>query len=211
MIRGQEIERSLGLPMYTASFSDGRLRLCYPFKLKNLTQLNSYLTSINETKLEDNAKDESKFVMLVSLIRDSFPDEQDDKEILEAINVETFPELIKDIKYISGLSTDSGDIDIKKTEENSPIDWLTAINAIQYYTSNTYEQIQNMTLYQFNNLVSYIGVVINWEYKTSIVTGVENPGEFISNEDFPLYSIPKHDNKKMMTMKDFKNLQSMGG
>lgn len=205
------MERSLGLPIYTSSFSDGRLRLCYPFKLKNLMQLNSYLTTIDETDLEMNAQNENMFVMLVSLIRESFPDEQDDRSILDVITPDIFPELIKDIKYISGLSTDSGDIDIKKTQEHSSIDWNTAINAIQYYTSNTYESIQNMTLYQFNNIISYIGIAINWEYKTSIVANVANPGEFITNEDFPLSPREKVEHKKMMTMNDFKNLQNMGG
>lgn len=211
MSNSQEMEKALGLPVYVNEFADKIPRLCYPFKLKDLTRLNSYLSTIDENNLEPNVKSENSFVILVSLLKESFRDVENDMELMEQITVENYPSIISAIKDATGISTNKGDIDIDKTIESSSLDWATAVNSIQVYTANTYHDIQEMTLRQFNELVSYVGVVINWQYKTGILASVSEPENFLPPHEHPLASHKqeKESSKKMMTMKDFAQLQNM--
>ena len=47
-----------------------------------------------------------------------------------------------------------------------------------------------------------IGKKINWQYKEATVGLVKDPSKHMSEKEYPLYSEPKHEGKKITTMKD---------
>ena len=96
-----------------------------------------------------------------------------------------FPELIKDIKYISGLKEES-DSGKSSLNENLPITNNQSITAIITHTSYKYEDIMNLTLRQYKSLVRYIEKELSFEYKYSTIFSAEDPQEYLTPEDFPL-------------------------
>lgn len=108
---------------------------------------------------------------------------------------------------MSGIKDGDKEIDIKQSMES--LSWGKSISAIQVYTSNTIQDIRNMTLRVFNSLLSEVGQAINWEYKTGIVTGVKDPDKFIKPDEHPLAPDRVNTNKTRMTMKDIEGLKNM--
>lgn len=208
MIQGQELELSLGLPVEITSFNDRIPRLCYPFTLKTLKRANIYLSNFNHKELEDNFNEKYKTVALITFLYESFKDEENKEELFEHIDKDCFEEVIKDMKIVSGIidkqeSTNSG------SSSNRTLGWKKSINAIQKYTSNTPEDIMNMTLNQFNSLIEYIGITLSWDYKINTIQSVKDPSKYISNDEHPLAPESVSENKNYMTMNDIIQLKNL--
>lgn len=202
------MELALGLPIELDCFLDGIPRLCCPYKLKDLRKLSWYLTFINIESLEETIKVKERAVALLSLLKDSFPDyEQED--ILQNVNEDNFKELMTDIKTTSGLiSFDSKD---KSTDSHESLSWQKSISVIQVYTSNTIKDICEMTLNTYRSVLSAIGYKLNWEYKVETITSVKEPNNYIQNSEHPLASDIVNSSKQYMTMEDVQKLKDMGG
>lgn len=205
----QELQMSLGEPVLVQGFKDGKNRLCYPFTLKNLNLLNGLLSGIDQEDLYENFKDEKATQIMASLFALSFKAETDEElhDLLYSIGVDNFAEIVSDIKKISGIVDDNGEVDVGKT--TNTIDWDVAINSIPIYTSTPHEKVKDLTLKQFNMTLNLIGKKINYEYKTNTIGLVNKPSDYISESDHPLYSEPKFEDKKVVTMKDIQGLMSM--
>lgn len=201
MVKGQELELALGLPVYLDGFIDGVPRKCYPYKLSELSTLNMYLSSVDGIEFENLQHDH--LLALTYLLTDSFK-ECDVTDVVKNIDLSNYKELITDIKYVSGIIDKQDEIDIKKSSET--LSWSKSISAIQKYTSNTYKDICDMTLRQFNAILEFIGVAINWEYKTTMVPHVKDSDKFLTEKEHPLASdVFKDSGKKRMTMKDMQS------
>lgn len=206
MIKNQDMELALGLNIEIDCFLDGIPRLCVPFKLKNLRKLTWYLTFINEDNLESNVKDEAKCVALVSLLKDSFPD-YEIENILDNISNDNFKILLEDIKCASGLVNSLNQNDNNDNSEG--LSWLKSVSVIQTYTSNTINDIKEMTLITYRGLLNCIGYKLNWEYKIETIANVKDPENYISKDEHPLSSdsVSKH----YMTMADVQKMKGLGG
>lgn len=206
MIKGQEMNIALGLPVYVSGFSDGVPRRCFPYKLKDLYKLNSYLSFINGENFNKNLETAESLASIKALFEESFVEYVNDNpenEIFKFINEFNFVDIFDDIKTINGLTKEAEkeivNISGNKADVDN-IDWFTSIGVVMLYTSNGIEDIQNLTLQQYNHLLQSIGKQINWEYKIQTVSLTDSPNEYISEEDHPLSSPKKH--KTMMTMED---------
>lgn len=198
------MELALGLPVYINSFIDKVPRRCYPYKLNNLSVMNLYLSTLDNFKYEEMTQEQA--VVLTYFLSDSFK-ECELEDVLKNINSENYSELISDIKYVSGITDSNGEIDIHKSQ--SSLSWHKSINAIQAYTSNTYKDICEMTLRQFNQTLDFIGIVVNWEYKTIMLPHVQDGDKFISDGEHPLASdIRNSTGQKRMTMKDMNSFMT---
>jgi hypothetical protein len=208
-IKGQELEMALGLPIDITCFIDNLPRRCYPYVMADLYKANTYLSFFDHSDMVGNMQEEEKSVAMMCFLAESFRD-TDLEELMKNISVSGFPDLIADIKAVNGMTDANGEKDIDKTKES--VEWKTSICAIQAYTSNTYEDIRNMTLTQFSNLLNYIGKKINWEYKTGIIDMVSEPNKFIDPGEHPLANSGKAPVKKdHMTMKDVMALKGLEG
>lgn len=210
MINGQVMELALGLPVIIEGFADGKARYCYPFTLEKLTMANMYLSGFDNVDLYKNFKDENSTMAMFCFFKEAFRVETDNDidELLHAITNENFAEIVCDVKRVSGISDPiNGEVDINKTKES--IDWNTAINTIPIYSSTPHHKIKDLTLTQFQTTLHLIGKKINFEYKTNTVSMVKEPSEYIQESDHPLYSEPKHDEKKVVTMKEIMGLFDM--
>lgn len=203
MITGQTMEMALGLPVLVDSFGDRVPRYCFPFTIQNINRIVTYLEFIDPENLMENVKSDDKMSILTALLSESFP-KNGSEDILKNITTEDFPELIKDIKSINGISDENGDRDIHS--EQTALDFDASIYAIQTYTSNTFKDIRDMTLVQLNGLIEAIGKKINWEYKTGVLASVSEPNDFIDDDEHPL--APKQEKKKMVTMGDLIGLRA---
>lgn len=212
MIRGQEMELAMGLPIMIEGFNDGKVRMCYPFKLNNITVANGLLSSFDHEDLYKNFKDEQATQNMATLFALAFKvtDDKDLNELLHAIDKDNFTEIISDVKKVSGIE------DGKESKSSSVssgsqqvITWETGVNIIPIYTSVTYEQIPELTLTQYHKLIELISKKINYEYKTSALGLVKEPSKFITESDNPLYSEPKFEDKKHVTMNDIQGLFTM--
>lgn len=198
MVKGQEMELALGLPVYIDTFIDGMPRKCYPYKLSQLSILNMYLSAIEETEFENLQQDQ--LTPLVYLLTDSFKD-CEIEDVVKNIDDTNFNELISDIKCVSGISDGKKEIDMKKSAES--LSWNKSIAVIQCYTSNTHKDICDMTLRQFNSILNEVGVVVNWEYKTIMLPHVADGNKFLTDKEHPLSAdVYKNGGQKRMTMKD---------
>ena len=206
MVIGQELEMALGLPVEITSFVDGVPRKCYPFNLKTLYRANTYLNFFDQKDMVGNLQQEESSIGMMCFLSESFKD-ADTRELLTNITKENFPEIIEDIKFVNGFVDSCGEKDLDAAKES--IDWLTSINAIQTYTSNTVEEISKMSLYQFSTLLNFIGKKINWEYKTGMLDVVAEPNDFIEVEDHPLSNSSKIEHKNHMTMEDIMGLSTL--
>lgn len=204
MIIGQELEMALGLPIEIDLFLDGEPRKCYPYKITDLYKANTYLSFFDQMDMVGNMQDENKSIAMICFLTESFK-ETDVEDLLKNINTEIFPNIIEDIKFVNGIVDNNGEKDLNSSKE--AIEWTTSVNAIQAYTSNSYEDIKNMTLTQFTNLLGFIGKKINWEYKTGMLDMVAEPSEFIDPDDHPLSSKGNSKKKKHMTMEDIVGLR----
>lgn len=208
MIKNQDMELALGLPIELNCFLDGVPRLCYPYKLKDLRKLSWYLTFIDIESLENTISQKQGAVALLSLLKESFLD-YEQEEILKNISEDNFNELITDIKTISGLTSfDSKD---KSDESHESLSWQKSISVIQVYTSNTIKDICEMTLNSYRAVLSAIGFKLNWDYKVETITSVKEPNNYISNSEHPLASDIINSSKKYMTMEDVQKLKDLGG
>ena len=203
MIIGQELEMALGLPIEIDSFLDGLPRKCYPYKIIDLYKANTYLSFFDHKDMAGNMQDENKTIAMICFLAESFKD-TDIEELLKNINNELFPEIICDMKFVNGIIDNDGEKDLNKSKE--AIEWATSTSAIQAYTSNTFEDIKNMTLTQFTTLLGFIGKKINWEYKSGILDLVKEPSDFIGQDEHPLSSKNSVKAKKHMTMSDVMGL-----
>lgn len=204
MINGQELEMALGLPIEISTFLDGSPRKCYPYKMTDLYRANTYLSFFDQVDMVGNIQDENKSVAMVCFLSESFKDVSV-KELLENVTNELFSELIEDIKFVNGIIDSQGEKDLNGS--NEAVDWSVSVNAIQTYTANTYEDIKNMTLTQFQSLLEFVGRKINWEYKTGMLDLVAEPNDFIEPEEHPLANKARVQARKHMTMKDVLGLQ----
>ena len=205
IIENQSLEMALGLPVMVRGFNDGQARACYPFRLKNITLLNVYLSGINQTDLYENFRDEKKTQYMAMLFGMSFKP-NDDNELDTLLHSNNFAEIISDIKTISGIKDSSGEIDIQKSKNS--IDWNTAVNAIPVYTSTPLDKVGDLTLPQLNKTLELIGKKINYEYKYNTVGLVKEPENYITKNDYPLYSDPNEGNKHV-TLDSIKELMEM--
>lgn len=209
MIRGQELERQLGLPVVIEGFKDGKARKCYPFTLENLTQVNMLLSGFDHTDLYKNFKDEDATMCMLFFFKESFrpATEEETDELLHAIDSENFAEIVCDIKKVSGISDANGEVDIHKTTES--VDWKTSLNAIPVYTATPHYKVKDLTLTQLQSTLTLIGKKINFEYKTNTIGLVKKPDQYIKDEEHPLYSEPDVSDKKHVTMSDVQALFTM--
>lgn len=210
------MELAMGLPVVIEGFKDGKARLCYPFKLKNINILNGLLSGIDETDLYNNFKDDNKKAVdnIATLLSLAFKIEDDNelKDLLYAIDKDNFAEIIKDIKRVSGILPKSDSLPRTNVgNKQQPIDWEVAVNVFPVYTSITQDKIPELTLQQFNKTLELIGKRINYEYKTHAMSMVKDPSNFITEKDNPLYSEPEFNDKQHLTMSDLQGLMSMKG
>ena len=110
MIEGQEMNMALGLPIYITGFNDGKTRKCYPYKLKDIYKLHSYMEFINQDDFVSNLKSEDSLVCIKFLLEESFPETLEDEgenEILRYLDGSNFKEIIHDIEIVNGIGSDS--------------------------------------------------------------------------------------------------------
>lgn len=206
MIQGQELELSLGLPIQITSFNDRMPRLCYPFKLKDLSRANIYLSTFDHKNIEDNVSDEAKLIALLYFLKESFIEIKEIHELLRYIDVDCFEELIKDMKLVSGIS----DKEVSENDaERKILGWQKSVNIVQKYTNNSAEDIRNMTLTQFNSLLEYIGIALNWDYKVSTISTVKEPNKHLTGEEHPLAPDRIVNKKNYVSMKDIMGLKEI--
>lgn len=208
ILANQKMEMALGLPVLVSGFNDGKVRACYPFKLRNITVLNLYLSSISQTDLYENFKDQVKTEYMAALFTMSFKP-KDDEELdilLHSIDANNFAEIINDIKTVSGIVDSKGEVDISKTKNT--LDWNTAINSIPIYSSTPHDKVKELTLTQFNMTLKLIGKKINYQYKSNTLGLVKEPSKYITEQDHPLYGEIDSD-KKHITMDDIKGIMEM--
>ncbi|RHU03337.1 MULTISPECIES: hypothetical protein [Erysipelotrichaceae] len=188
MVKGQELELAVGKPILIFDFADDKEgRLCKPLTLENLGLGKIHLAAIDQEDMQANFNDEHKFEALMSLLQMTIiTDDKDDfTYMVQSIGDDMFPELIKDIKYISGLKEES-DSGKSSLNENLPITNNQSITAIITHTSYKYEDIMNLTLRQYKSLVRYIEKELSFEYKYSTIFSAKDPQEYLTPEDFPL-------------------------
>ena len=215
MPEGGNERLNFGVDVYLSGFADGVPRRCYPYKMRDLNKINSYLSFINEDDFDLNFQRPESIRSIQELFSDSFRDENglplsDDgmTALFKAVNNENFKELIKDIKTLNGFRDNSGERIMDTGDEDTGIDWETSVSAILVYTSNSVKDILEMTFPQFNDCLLEIGKKINWEYKTDTLSLVEKPDEHIGEEDHPLSKRERTSSKKRMTMKDLQGMKS---
>ena len=188
MVKGQELELAVGKPILIFDYAhDEEDRLCKPLTLENLGLGKIHLAAIDQEDMQANFNDEHKFEALMSLLQMTIiTDDKDDfTYMVQSIGDDMFPELIKDIKYISGLKEES-DSGKSSLNENLPITNNQSITAIITHTSYKYEDIMNLTLRQYKSLVRYIEKELSFEYKYSTIFSAKDPQEYLTPEDFPL-------------------------
>lgn len=202
MITNQEKNMALGIGVRITGFNDDCMRKCYPFTLENLDDLNMFLSMINCEDLNENLNNEHSYIAFLSLLKFSFRinDDKEFEKLLDAIDEENFSEIMKDIKKINGIVDLQGEIDLDKSK--SSMNWEVAVSSIIAYTSMPFNQIKDLTLPAFNSLMEMIGKKINWQYKEATVGLVKDPSKHMDEKEHPLYSEPKHEGKKITTMKD---------
>lgn len=210
MIKGQELNIALGEPVLLTGFSDNKPRLCYPYKLKDFYKLTSYLSFVDMDSFDKNFQSKESIVSLQCLFKDSFQD-CNTLDVMKVVLEEQFFEIINDIRLVNGLDVvhSNKERKIKQTHEemtsNESIDWDTSVSAITTYTSNSIEDIKNMTFGQFQHLLRMVGKRLNYEFKMNTISNVEKPSEYIKEDEHPLYSTgPK---KNYMTMSDLEGFK----
>lgn len=210
MIVGQELSISLGKPILMTGFDDGEARYCYPFTLGELDEIQAYLSIIDDKDYRKNVNDEAKMQSIATLFIRAFhlQEEEFQEFMLSAIGVESYPLIMSDIKKISGLEIDSSKSD--NDDNKDVLDWDVSFAVIVSRTGYTYQDIGNMTLPQFNNVMKAIAKDINWNQKLATIGYVKEPDNYITDEEHPLYSDKKEttivNGKRVTTMKDIQNL-----
>lgn len=210
MIVGQELSISLGKPILMTGFDDGEARYCYPFTLGELDEIQAYLSIIDDKDYRKNVNDEAKMQSIATLFIRAFhlQEEEFQEFMLSAIGVESYPLIMSDIKRISGLEIDSSKSD--NDDNKDVLDWDVSFAVIVSRTGYTYQDIGNMTLSQFNNVMKAIAKDINWNQKLATIGYVKEPDNYITDEEHPLYSDKKEttivNGKRVTTMKDIQNL-----
>lgn len=209
ILKNQQMEIALGLPVAISGFKDGKIRYCKPYTLEYLPLLNLFLSSFSNTDLYSNFQDENKTLMMASFFAKSFDVQKDEDmdTLLHAIDDSNFEEIVKDIKEVNGIIDKQGEVDINKS--TSTIDWETSINVIPVYTSISHEKVKDMTLRKFNKTLELIGKKINYEYKSNTIGLVKNPSEYISESDHPMYSAPKVNGENKITMDSIQELMKL--
>ena len=202
MFNRQELELALGLPIIIEGFADQKARYCYPFTLENLTRANLYLSGFDHEDIYKNFKDKAATLAMLAFFKEAFrpASSEETDELLHSINKENFAELVSDIKTISGIKDEKGDVDIPRT--TSGLDWKTAVNSIPVYTATPHSEVKNLTLPQFQMTLQLIGKKINFEYKQNTIGLVKEPDKYIKDSEHPLYAEPQVDSSKVMTMKE---------
>ena len=202
MIGQQSLELALGLPVVVEGFADKKARYCYPFTLENLTRANLYLSGFDHEDMYKNFKDKTATLAMLAFFKEAFrpTSSEETDELLHAINNDNFAEIVSDIKTISGIKDEQGDVDIPKT--TSSLDWKTAVNSIPVYTSTPHSEVKDLTLPQFQMTLQLIGKKINFEYKSNTIGLVKEPDKYIKDSEHPLYAEPEVDSNKVMTMKE---------
>ena len=192
MIREQKMQIALGLPIWVEGFKDGQPRKAYPITLENLMDANIYLSSFDNENLYENFKDQNATLFMARFFSLVFKvdDEKELLKLLENIDSENFSEIVKDIKFISGIDDKPKDENLNTFTGNSAkgMDWNVAINSIPLYTSTSISEIKDMTLTQFNKTLELIGKKISYNYKVSTLGLVKEPSKHIKDSDHPLYS-----------------------
>lgn len=199
MINGQELNIALGNPIWITGFTDNKPRLCYPYKLKDINELQSYLQFIKLDKYEDNFLKNESIVSINMILTQSFKDDEV-STVLAFIDKTNFKEIFTDIKTVNGIDSVTQEIPEEFKDMQGGIDWSTSINAVMTYTANSMNDVKEMTYGQFNSCLSYIGRIITWNYKVSTVGLVKEPDEYIDEDDYPLAQ--QHKKKDHMTMSD---------
>lgn len=214
ILQNQEMDMALGLGVYIDGFADGVPRKCYPFKLKELTDVNVRLSMFDHVDLYENFKDRNKTVAMAEIFGKAFNTETEEEanDLLHQINADNFAEIVCDVKTVSGISDTQGEPEVDKAFQNKQgkMDWGVAINSIPIYSSISMNEIPEMTLTQLNKILELIGKRINWEYKVDTLSMVKEPKKYLKETEHPLYSDGKDPNKKHMTMDDIAGLMAGG-
>lgn len=208
MILNADRQFALGLPVPISGFNDGLTRLCYPYTLENIENAYYYFSIIDCEDLYENFRDEAKTNALAGLLLESFRIGNDGIEVfLRTIDNDNFKEIISDIKEVNGI--EDVDEQVQVSNNSNTLDFETSAYAISAYTSTPLYKIKDMTLKQFKKSVEMVSKKINWDYKLSTISMVENPSEYITEQEHPLYCEPKIDKtRKMVTMKELMGFAS---
>lgn len=195
MVQGQELELALGMPIMLMDFVDGKPRMCHPFTIENLLTANMFLSIIDQHDLIKNFENQDKLDALIWILANSFNVDADGiTDLIKAISVEDYEELIKDIKHVSGIK------DTKKgnspSNEDLPMTTNQAVTAIVNLTSLTYEDVRKLTPRQYESQVKFIDKLLSFEYKYSTIFSVKDPEEYLKPEDYPLVDIQEDDRDK---------------
>lgn len=214
ILQNQEMDMALGLGVYIDGFADGVPRKCYPFKLKELTDVNIRLSMFDHVNLYENFQDMNKTMAMAEIFGRAFRTETNEEamELLHQINADNFAEIVCDVKTVSGISDAQGELKVDKAFQNKQgkMDWSVAVNSVPIYSSISIDKIPEMTLTQFNKILELIGKRINWEYKVDTISMIKDPKQYLKEHEHPLYSDGKDPNKKHMTMDDIAGLMAGG-
>lgn len=207
MIKNQEMELAIGEPIDIYGFKDGEPRACYPCKLKELKELNLYLSRIDEHDLVRCISDETSYAALTWLFQKMFllENKKELKNFMNNIDTENYPEIISDIKKVNGVENEEK----SKTSDSEKTNWLTAVSSIAVYTSTPVSEVKNLTLLQFNSLLEVVNKKIMFEYKYTTVGLSEDPSEYIQATDYPLKSEDSEEPKKHTTVQDVIDIASL--
>lgn len=212
ILKNQEMQISLGLPILVGGFNDDKVRYCKQFTLEEIPLLNVYLSSFDHQDLYLNFKDEQKTIAMASFFARAFNATKDEEldELLHSIDKDNFAELVSDVKEINYIHDDDGDDKPKvNSSGSSPVDWDVSINAIAKYTATPHSQIKDLTLRQFYTTLKLIGKDLNYNYKLNTISMVKDPSDYIQDSDNPLYSEPKVEEKKFIQMSDLQGLMAL--
>lgn len=210
ILKHQEMQMSLGMPILVGGFNDDKVRYCKQFTLEEIPLLNMYLSSFDHQDLYINFKDEQKTIAMASFFARAFNATKDEEldALLHAIDKDNFAELVKDVKEINYIYDGNGNSK-DSSNDSSPIDWDISINAIAKYTSTSHNDVKNLTLRQFYTTLKIIAKDLNYRYKLNTLSMVKDPSDYIQDSDNPLYSEPKVEEKKFVQMSDLQGLMAL--
>lgn len=214
ILPNQQMEMALGLPIAISGFNDNAVRMCYPFKLYEIKLLYLYLGTIDNTDLYANFEDEMKTQSMAEMFIRCFQITENEEVdvLLHSIDKDNFAEIVSDIKTVNGINGDADNVnDIPSSGSDSSMSWEVAVNIIPLYSATPIDKVKEMTVPQFNKTMELIAKKINYEYKQNTISMVEDPSEYISESEHPLYCELENtsNDKKHITMADIQGLFDM--
>lgn len=204
MIIGNEFDFIFGDPMKISGFANKKEWEIKPLKVKDTILLQGLLDKIDEDNMMNNQDDENIEALnaIISLVF-NITTVEDMKNIYKDITEDFFPLLMQDIRIVN---------DIQKTSKiqggSNTTTWKTTIASL-VMNGISFEQIKELTMFQFNQLVNCLQKKTIFDYKVNTVMIAKEPSKHLSDSDFPLYDdtqlvINKNDGtkKRVITMKE---------